>query len=513
MPGKWITYQQVELYMTSRKEGKTQKVSAAQSGISERSGRQIEQGQRKDPRSRPRERTRPDPLATVWEKELKPMLEENPLLQAITLLEYLQEKYPDKAGNAVYSDSVLRTLQRRVKHWRVTEGAKREVMFLQEHQPGRLGLSDFTRLKRVKITILGKDFSHLLYHFRLAFSHWSHMKIVQGGESYTALSEGLQEALWRLGGSPEEHRTDSLSAAFKNLREPASSDFTKRYAQFCAHYQMKGTRNNPGVKHENGSVESPHGHLKRRIEQALLLRGSHDFPSIEVYRGFIDQVVRQHNRRNAQAIFLERKVLQPLPHYKAVDHTELLVKVTCTSTIQVRRVTYTVPSQLQGETLRIHLYDDRLIGFVGRYQVFQLRRIHALRGQRLHQVDYRHVIHSLVKKPQAFRRSCLRDELLPTEVYREIWHYADEHLEAHQACRLMVGLLHLACERQCEGPLGEQVMQDISQEKLKPLSGYQALFRQLPTFHDRWAIQPQHALSTYDGVYGQPQGGEPHATT
>src|SRR6185503_11886132 len=149
--------------------------------------------------------------------ELVPMIEKLTMLQPITLLEYLQEKYVDKEGNSYYSDKLLRTLQRRVKLWKAIDGPQKEVMFRQEHLPGRLGLSDFTHLKGITITVRGQLLKHLLYHFRLAFSHWSHVKVIVGGESYPALAEGLQEALWRLGGSPQEHRTDSLSAAFKNV--------------------------------------------------------------------------------------------------------------------------------------------------------------------------------------------------------------------------------------------------------------------------------------------------------
>ncbi len=185
------------------------------------------------------------------------MLELSPELQAITLLEYLQREYPDQ-----YQDSVLRTLQRRVKQWKLIKGPKKEVMFRQQHEPGQLGLSDFTQLKQTTITIAGQPFSHLLYHFRLISSKWSYMKVIVGGESYPALAEGLQEALQCLGGVPFNHRTDSSSAASTNLSTDEQEDITKAYDALCKHYSMKASRNNPGRGHENGGVESPHGHLK-----------------------------------------------------------------------------------------------------------------------------------------------------------------------------------------------------------------------------------------------------------
>ncbi len=168
-----------------------------------------------------------------------------------------------------------------MKAWKALHGPDKEVMFRQRQEPGRLGLSDFTELKDVSVTVGGEPLRHRLYHFRLAFSGWSHVEVVLGGESYAALSEGLQEALWRLGGAPLEHRTDSLSAAYRNLARDEQEDLTRRCGELCEHCGMRPTRNNRGVSHENGAVESPHGHLKRRIRQALLLRGSADFEALE----------------------------------------------------------------------------------------------------------------------------------------------------------------------------------------------------------------------------------------
>ena len=92
-----------------------------------------------------------------------------------------------------------------------------------------------------------------------------------GGESFTALASGLQNALWSLGGAPREHRTDSLSAAFANLDKAAYDDLRERYDALCRHYGMEPSRNNRGLAHENGAIESRHGHLKTRLRQALLL--------------------------------------------------------------------------------------------------------------------------------------------------------------------------------------------------------------------------------------------------
>ncbi len=494
MPGSWITEQQAEIYMKARKKNQKQLTAAAKAGISERSGRSIESGSRSDPRITEHVwRTRIDPLEGVWQTQLIPLLEQQPKLQAITLLEYLQNNHFGK-----YPDNVLRTLQRRVKQWRALQGPDKEVMFRQAHSAGQQGLSDFTRLKSITITVAGVEFKHLLYHFRLAFSHWSYLKIIQGGESFTALAEGLQEALQRLGGSPYEHRTDSLSAAFKNLSKEAQDDINARYDALCKQYSMLATRNNRGLGHENGSVESPHGHLKRRIEQALLLRGSYDFVDVEQYQLFIDEVVIEHNRRNAKAINQERSMLQALPAHKAVDYTQVSAVVSRSSTIDVRRVTYTVPSRLQGEVLQVRLYDDRLLCYLGHVFVIELKRLRPEGDIRGRVVDYRHVIHSLVKKPQAFRHCVLRDDLLPNKEYRTIWKTLDEQLAPKEACKLMVGLLHLAAKQDCEKDLAQRVQTLLNAGKPIILSQLQQEYTK-QIFNDAQSIEViQHHLVDYN---------------
>jgi hypothetical protein len=377
-------------------------------------------------------------------------------------------------------------------------------MFRQRHEPGRLGLSDFTTLKEVIITINNEVLRHLLYHFRLAYSGWSHIKVILGGESFTALAEGLQEALWRLGGMPLEHRTDSLSAGFKNLTADEKEDMTTRYEALCLHYQMKATRNNRGNGHENGSVESPHRHIKRRIKQALLLRGSSNFDSMRAYQAWLDDVVSQHNKINAKGLASERPYLQSLPLHKATDFTEICARVSSSSTIDVRRATYTVPSRLEGENLRVHLYHDRLECYLGAICVIILSRVYSKNHtERARNIDYRHVIHSLVKKPQAFRYSQLRDDLLPSEDYKLIWQHADKTLPAKNACQFIVGILHLAAVHHCEAQLGKEIVALIDKDQMPSLLTLQARYGKAPQIAPAIEVT-QHALSSYNMLLPQP---------
>src|SRR6195256_7063068 len=189
-------------------------------------------------------------------------------------------------------------MERRMRAWRALAGPERDVIFRQEHAPGQLGLSDFTDTSELGVTVAGVVLDHRLYHFRLVFSGFAHAHVVLGGESYVALAEGLQNALWGLGGAPREHRSDSLSAAFRNLTREAREDLTRRYDALCAHYGMDPTRNNRGMAHENGAIESSHGHLKKAVKDALLMRGVNDFDDLTSYRRFIDEVVSRKNAAN-----------------------------------------------------------------------------------------------------------------------------------------------------------------------------------------------------------------------
>jgi len=502
MSGKRITPQQVKLYMRHRNQGDPQTKAGAKAGCSERTAQRIDAGKHHEQARQKRHwRTRKDPFIEVWDSEVVPRLEKEPRLSATTLYEAVQDKHPGK-----YSNGRKRTFQRRVKDWKALHGPDKEVMFRQIQEPGRQGLSDFTKISNFTVTIAGEPLSHLLYHFRLAFSGWSYIKVILGGESYEALAEGLQEALWRLGGSPLEHRTDSLSAAYKNLAKDAQEDLTERYRDLCRYYGMKPTRNNRGIGHENGAVESPHGHIKRRIAQGLLLRESSDFESLDAYRQWLDGLIRRFNRRCREALVIERPTLRELPRHRTTDFTEQVVNVTTNSTIETKRVLYSVPARLVGERLRLHIFDDRIEGYVGSQLAVTLPRVRVLdHNRRARCIDYRHIIGQLVRKPQAFRLSQLRDDLLPSAAYQRIWASIDTQLESRAACKRIVGILALAARADCEQSLGEYLLTRI--DARQPIPTLPELDRRFdtrehgadPTTTDP-TREPQHSLAHYDDL-------------
>ncbi|KWO12631.1 integrase, partial [Burkholderia ubonensis] len=359
MPGRHINDHQVRLYMKHRlKEGAP--AAAARAGFSAATGYRIEQDPRLPSQKKaPRGRRRADPLAAIFNAEIVPLLQSAPGIRPVAVLDEMLRRHPDLPSN------VRRTLERRIRDWRALHGEERDVMFRQVHEPGRLGLSDFTEMDSLGVTVAGVALDHRLYHFRLACSGFEHAHVILGGESYVALAEGLQNAIWALGGVPREHRSDSLSAAFRNLEADAREDLTTRYEALCAHYGMQPTRNNRGIAHENGSIESPHGHLKNAVRDALLLRGTNDFDDLDSYRRFIDEIVGRINARNGKRIEAERALLQPLPAQRTCDYEETRVYVTTSCGFVLRKVFYTVPSRLIGHHLRVRLYDDRLELFLG----------------------------------------------------------------------------------------------------------------------------------------------------
>src|ERR1700693_1233170 len=279
----------MRLYMSFR-QAEMPTIAAAKAGFSAATAYRIEQDPRLPSQKKAaRDRRRRDPLAAVWDSEVVPVLKSTPGLRPIAIFDEIRRRHPEIGAG------IRRTLERRIRTWRALNGAEQDVIFRQEHPPGRLGLSDFTDMGNRGVSVAGVPLDHRLYHFRLAFSGWEHAHVVLGGESFVALAEGMQNALWALGRAPLLHRSDSLSAAFRNLDRDAREDLTRRYEALCAHYGMEPTRNNRGVAHENGSIEGPHAHLKVALQQALLLRGSAEFADLDGYRRFVDEVVGRAN--------------------------------------------------------------------------------------------------------------------------------------------------------------------------------------------------------------------------
>jgi hypothetical protein len=351
-------------------------------------------------------RTHPDAFAGVWE-EVERILKCSPTVQAKTLFEYLCREHEGK-----FQQGQLRTLQRRIQNWRALHGEPKEVMFPQHHLPGQQCQSDFTWMNALNITISGVQFDHLLYHFVLSYSNWETVTVCFS-ESFESLSAGLQNALWELGALPAEHRTDRMSAAVNNLN--AREEFTQRYEGLLEHYGMAASRTQAGRAHELGDAEQSHYRFKQAVDQELLLRGSRDFSNRRDYEDFVGRLVKRRNAMRQNKFEQELEVMRPLPAGRIEDFSRQWVKVSRNSTIRIRHNLYSVDSRLIGERVEVRIFPDHLeIYYGGR----RLESVERLRGEGKHRIQYRHIIHSLVRKPGAFRRYRYRQDLFPRIVFR-----------------------------------------------------------------------------------------------
>lgn len=407
-------------------------------------------------------RTRQDPFEYTWH-DIKMMLEINPGLEAKTIFEDLQRRNPGK-----FADGQLRTLQRRIKTWRASEGPSKEVFFTQIHRPGELAQSDFTHMNKLGVTISGEPFDHLIYHFVLTYSNWEAGTICFS-ESFESLSQGLQNALWELGGAPEKHRTDRLTTAVNKTSHP--EEFTRNYQDLLDHYGINGCKTNPDSPHENGDVEQRHYRFKAAVEQALLLRGHRNFIDRHEYESFLHNLFKQLNAGRSKRFQEEQSILRRLPMSRIEACKRQTLKVGPSSTIRVNHNVYSVDSRLIRENIQIRLYLDRLEIWYGQRKVDTLPR---LRGEGKCAINYRHIIDSLVRKPGAFENYRYRNELFPTSRFRIAYDSLKKHHAVSIAVRQYLSILYLAAhdsETAVDDALRLLINQneEISDERVKAL--------------------------------------------
>lgn len=387
-------------------------------------------------------RTRENPFAGDW-AWITAQLKDAPGLEAKTLFDALVERSPEH-----YQEGQLRTLQRHIKRWRAAEGPEKRVFFAQAHRPGEAAQTDFTSTGELEITICGELFVHLLCVVVLPYSNWEWATVCLS-ESLSALRRGVQAALFQLGRVPPYHQTDNSTSAthnvWANADEPEGGKrrrpFNEDYLGLMRHFGMEPRTTTVGEKEQNGDVEARNGALKRRLEQALLMRGSRDFESRDAWERFIQDIQRKANASRRIRIAEELATMRPLVVSKLPDYVELSLPVSEWSTIRVKCCAYSVASRLIGERVCVHLYEDRLdVHYAGKSQHIFPR----LRGDKRHSINYRHVIWSLVKKPGAFERYVYRDEMFPTLTFRRAY---DAIQTPHQGVKgdlEYLRILHLA---------------------------------------------------------------------
>jgi hypothetical protein len=320
----------------------------------------------------------------------------------------------------------------------------------------------------------------------------------------------LQNALAACGGVPQELRTDRLSAASRNRDGSYALDITPRYQALCSHYGLSPSRNNRGVAHENGIVEAPHGHVKRRLEQKLILRGSCDFEEPAEYGELLAEVFSALNAPRQRRYEQELETLSPLPAYRFADYELLTVRVRSTSTIEVRQVVYSVPPSLIGRQVAVRLHHDRLVVYLGRDWVCQLPRAYGASGEkRAWCIDLEHLIDGLRAKPRALLHCRYQRHLFPDERWWGLWQQLLAGGDRDAAARLMVEALYVAVRVASFELVLAFLQQGQSRQNLS-LSALQQRFRVPPRRSGlSGPVIPQHLLASYDHLLptAAPSGG------
>lgn len=352
-------------------------------------------------------RTRVDPLATIW-LEAEPRLRVAPELEAKALFEHLLMIRPEQM-----QETQLRTFQRRVRQWRLEHGPTPEVIFPQVHRPGEVMQLDWTHAKELAISIAGHPLDHLLCQAVLPYSNWQWATRCQS-ESLLSLRAGLQAALFRLGKVPQLLQIDNSSAATHQISGTGKREFNPEFLSLVAHYGLTPRTIHVGCPNENGDVESHNGHLKRRLEQHLLLRGYRDFVSEAAYDQFVAEVLTKANGVRTTKVAEELAVMRELPPTRLCEYDEVECRVCSHSTIRVKRVAYSVPARFIGRRLRARVYEQHLEVYHGPERIAQIPRAPGRQAV----IDYRHVIEALLRKPGAFARYHYREELFPSRTYR-----------------------------------------------------------------------------------------------
>jgi hypothetical protein len=437
-----VTDEQIRrLFMLVPKEA-TKALAAAKAGMSPKTALKYRKsGQLPSQMKQPHDwRTRADPFADKW-PWITELLTTNAGLEAKTLFDYLQRENP-----GFYQDGQLRTLQRRIKHWRATEGPPREVFFPQVHYPGILSASDFTHMNSLGVTIGYEPFNHMVYHFVLTYSNWEHVSVCYS-ESFESLSSGMQDAFWELGGVSARHRTDRMSLAVHKDANPEK--YTAKYMGLMRHYGLEPERTNVNSGNENGDVEQRHHRFKKAVDQELMLRGSRDFENREAYEKFLKDLVRRLNAGRQERLNEELKVLHTLPQRRLDNCAELECTVSASSTISIHNNVYSVHSRLIGERVKIRMFVDHLEVI---YAQKMVERIPRLRGQDGHQINYRHIIDWLARKPGAFANYRYRADMFPGSYFKMAYDELKRQ-NALQADKQYIQILKIAAHE------GEEVTQ------------------------------------------------------
>jgi hypothetical protein len=490
------TNQQVKLLMKKLKKY-NKETAAAKAGISLKTARKYIKSQQlpSEMKSSYKKRTQAAVFVADWD-EIAKMFTASPGLQAKTVMNYLIKKYPER-----YQLKHLRTLQRHLYNWRAENGAAKAVIFNQDIKPGRQSQSDYTCMNALNITINGQPFKHLLFHFMLPYSRWESVNLCFS-ESFETLVCGYEKAVWELGWIAPEHRTDNLTAATQAMGD--RREFTSRWQQIMEHYSVTPTTNNPGVSHENGSVEKSHDTLKNAIAQDLMLRGSSNFLTQQEYMIFVNKIVTGRNLMRQEKLLVETNFLAELPDKKWHSPAIMQARVSSGSVIQILDVPYTVPSRLIHYTLKVYVYPEEIILFYGNKKIQTMPRINE---RSLAGINYRHIIDSLVRKPGAFANYKYNEAMFPRSCFRKSYDKLRDEVPAN-ADKYYLKLLQLA-KLNSEQAVSEALELLLEENQLPTPDAVKSLIDLYAKERLQVHIQ-QPNLTDYDGLLSANYGKEAH---
>jgi len=429
---------QVRLMMRERAKGRSQEQAAVKANIKSRKtvAKYEQLGELPSTLKQPRKyRTRLDPFEEDW-SEVERLLERAPELEAKSIFEWLSEKYPGK-----YQEGQVRTLQRRVADWRALNQTQ-EAILEQGHRPGEVLQTDGTWLTELEVSIGGQPFKHMLIHCVLPYSNWEWGAIAQS-ESLLAVQRGLQSSLFKLGHVPQYHQTDNSSAATYQVQGEGSKGraYNPAYLELLNHFGLEPRTIQVGCPEQNGDIEASNGSLKRALKQHLLLRGSREFAYLSDYESFLGQVMNKRNQGRQERLAEELAVMKPLTATALQPYQEMRVKVNRGSLIRVQHNLYSVPTHLIGQEVQVRIYEWHLEVY---YRQIQVERMARLVGQNKQQINYRHLIDSLLRKPGGFRQYRYRAALFPSLVFRQTWDKLNEWYSPRQADLSYLRILKLA---------------------------------------------------------------------
>jgi hypothetical protein len=429
--------------MQERRKGRTQEQAAAKANLKSRKtvGRYEKLGklptQLREPR---RYRTRSDPFGVHW-PEVEEILGRAPEVEAKALFEWLCDKHPGE-----FQPGQVRTFQRRVTQWRARH-TTRLLSLPQVHLPGEVLETDGTSMNALGITIAGQPFPHLLIHSVLPYSNWESARVTQS-ESLMAIQLGLQSAAQRLGHVPRFHRTDNTTAATHELKPGAEGPrsisgrgYSENYLALLGRLGMEPQTTHLSSPQENGDIEAAHRTLKSALHEHLLLRGHRDFANQSAYEAFIDSVIERRNALRQTRLAEEIAAMNPLNTRLLPAMRELRPRVSGAGMIRILDNTYSVTSGLKGKRVVARVYEWYIEIWFGDHRLDVVPR---LVGRGRHRVNYRHVIHSLLRKPGGFRAYRYREDLFPTRVFREAWDSCCARMTPRKADLTYLRILKLA---------------------------------------------------------------------